>query len=129
MSVSAQVLMFKAVRGEATKTQEWNEEFVTVTKNVIIVYDMDEEKIRLVGEAVTDYFIISRESLPEPETKYDPLMSFFECVDSNGIKCNVKLSWFKDENVGFGDVHGEFDYRWSFYYGDVWYAYECNALK
>jgi len=126
MSMSAQTLMFKAVQGEITKTEEWSGEFVEVTKSIIIVYDIDEEKIKLVNEGTTSFFITDQVAVEATDSEYDPIGILFECVDSNGATCLVKISWFEDKTIGFDAKH---DYRWSFYYGDIWYAYHCDALK
>lgn len=127
ISVSAQTYMYKAERGKATVTSNWDDaETVEVTKSIIFTYNPDDEQIKFVTESeVTTFYI--RSYTPETSGEGDNKQNYylFKCVNSDGILCDIIASWFDDETLAYD---GEQTYRWSIHYGNIWIAYYCNEL-
>jgi hypothetical protein len=110
--VFGQVVKFKstgvAVTVKDKITQEWNDWSEMRAAEVLIVLDVDNDRIKIYSNEEQTYDVIDSE---EPSTDSDGDFTIgFICINEDGLKCRVRLVTLYSQNnqeqlyVDFGDT-------------------------
>lgn len=128
MSVTAQVHIHKAYFSETTTSGEWNTDskMTDIENNeVYVIFDMNENEIR-VTNGFEDKFIIRGVDKSSTRSKQGNIRVdyVFDCIDKEGKECYATMSYYEKDGIAFA---GLYDFRWGFFYSNIWYRYYCNV--